>query len=90
MGVSISVAGWTQPSPLRVLLLLTYKGPPSESHQQRHENASCLEPSLDTGCPRLVAASEVKCLDKPAEDGNGEDCFWQRSTLVEKGCAEPR
>lgn len=74
---SISATGWIQPTPLRAPLVLTHKGPAGESHQQRHHDAGRLEPSLDTGCPCLVCASEVKCLDKPAKGRNGGDCSWQ-------------
>lgn len=87
---SISATGWTQPSPLRAPLLLTHKGPPGKSYQQRHHNAGRLEPSLDAGCPRLVCAGEVKCLDEPAEGRNGKDCSRQSSPdLEEPRCPAP-
>lgn len=79
----------SQPSPLPAPLLLTHKGPPGESHQQGHHDASRLEPSLDTGCPRLVRASEVKRFDEPAEGRNGADCSWQEILAGSGGAVLP-
>lgn len=77
MDGSVAATGWTQPSPPRARLLLTHKGPPGKSHHQRHHDAGRLEPSLDTGRPCAVWASEVKRLDEPAEGRNGKDCSWR-------------
>lgn len=58
--------------PVRAPLRLTHDGSPNKCHQQRHHNAGRLEPALDTGCPLLVHAREVKRLDEPAEGRNGD------------------
>lgn len=71
-----------QPSPVRAPLRLTHDGSPNKCHQQRHHNAGRLEPALDTGCPLLVHAREVKRLDEPAEGRNGDDCPWRRHSLA--------